>query len=65
MTGRLGPAPGWRRVYGAPLVIGALSLFGLLSALLLGDVGRVLSWFALALPLAICVRAWLRSRAGG
>lgn len=50
----------WRRVFGVPIVIGILSLCGLLSALLLGEVGKYLSWIALALPLAIAVRAYVR-----
>jgi hypothetical protein len=50
----------WQRVYGAPIAIGALSLGGLLSALLMGDVGRWLSWFALALPVAIAAWAWMK-----
>jgi hypothetical protein len=50
----------WRRVFGAPIVVGVLSLAGLLSALLLGDPGRWFSWFALALPVAIAARAWLK-----
>jgi hypothetical protein len=50
----------WLRVFGAPIVIGALSLAGLLSALLAGDVGRWFSWIALALPLAVSAWVWLR-----
>jgi hypothetical protein len=50
----------WRSVFGAPIVIGVLSLGGLLSALLLGDIGKYLSWVALAVPVAIAVRAYVR-----
>jgi hypothetical protein len=50
----------WRSVFGAPIVIGILSLGGLLSALLLGEVGKYLSWVALAVPLIIAVRAYIR-----
>lgn len=50
----------WRRVFGAPIVIGILSLAGLLSALLLGDFGKYFSWVALAVPLVIAARAYVR-----
>jgi hypothetical protein len=52
----------WIRVFGAPIIIAVLSLTGLLSALLLGDVGRTLSWIAVGLPVLVCVGAWLRLR---
>jgi len=52
--------PTWWRVFGAPIVIGILSLAGLLSALLAGDFGRYFSWFALGVPLAIAAWAYLR-----
>ncbi len=53
------------RVWGWPLALGALTIFGLLSALL-GERGIwwVLSWIALSIPLAVIVlfvsRAFLR-----
>jgi hypothetical protein len=50
----------WWRVFGAPIVIGVLSLAGLLSALLAGDPGRYFAWFALGVPLAIAARAYAR-----
>ena len=53
--------PPWLRVFGAPLVIGVLTLAGLVSALLLGDVGRVFAWVALSVPLAAVAWAvWSR-----
>jgi hypothetical protein len=52
--------PTWWRVFGAPIVIGVLSLGGLLSALLAGDVGRYFSWFALGIPVVIVAWAWRR-----
>jgi hypothetical protein len=52
----------WSSVYGAPIVIAVSSLTGLLSALLLGDFGRYLSWIAVGLPVLVCVRSWLRLR---
>jgi hypothetical protein len=50
----------WFSVFGAPLVIGGLTLAGLLSALLLGEAGRVFSWVAVGLPVA--VSAWFFAR---
>ena len=52
--------PPWLRVIGAPIVIGVLSLTGLLSALLAGDLGRYFSWFGVGLPVAIAVWAYWR-----
>jgi hypothetical protein len=56
--------PRWLRVFGAPIIVAALSLAGLLAALLLGETGRYLSWFGVALPVMICAWAWLRVRIG-
>jgi hypothetical protein len=56
------PAPGsWVSVYGVPALIAALSLAGLLSALLLGDLGRTFSWIAVGLPVLIVFAALVRS----
>jgi hypothetical protein len=46
----------WRSVYGPPLVIGVLSLAGLLVALLFDGRSRYFSWIALGTPIA--VTAW-------
>jgi hypothetical protein len=51
----------WFGVFGGPIIIGVLSLAGLLSALLLGDAGRVFSWIAVGCPIA--VSAWFLFRA--
>jgi len=52
--------PTWLRVFGAPIVIGVLSLIGLLSALLAGDLGRYFSWFGVGLPIAVAAWAYRR-----
>lgn len=52
--------PPWLRVFGAPIVIGMLSLAGLLSALLAGDFGRYVSWFGVGLPVVIAAWAYWR-----
>ena len=53
--------PRWLKVYGTPVVVGALSLAGLLSALLLGDPGRIFAWAALAVPPAIVIGVLFRT----
>jgi hypothetical protein len=50
----------WRSVFGAPVVIGLLSLSGLLSALLFDGIGRYFSWIAVGTPIILV--AWLISR---
>lgn len=52
----------WLRVLGAPIVIGVLSLAGLMSALLAGDLGRYFSWFGVGLPIAVAAWAYWRKR---
>ncbi len=53
-------APNWMTVYGVPIVVGLLSLSGLLSALLLEQAGRYFSWIAVGSP--ILLTAWLLAR---
>lgn len=50
---------GWT-VYGGPLLLGLLSVAGLLSALLSEDAGRYFSWIAVGAPLV--VTAWFFAR---
>lgn len=45
----------FRKVYGAAVVIAAITLYGLLSALFGGGLWDQLSWVALAIPLAVIV----------
>jgi hypothetical protein len=59
-SGKPGRAPSWRTVFGVPLMIGLASLAGLLAALLLGDIGRYVSWPAVGSP--VIVVAWLLAR---
>lgn len=55
------PSSGFRKIYGHAAVIAAITLLGLLSALLGDNVWDGLSWIALAIPLAIIT--WKYSRA--
>jgi hypothetical protein len=47
----------WRTVFGAPIIIGLLSLSGLFSALLFDGIGRYFSWIAVGSP--VIVTSWL------
>ncbi|HKP27741.1 MAG TPA: hypothetical protein VJV39_27975 [Dongiaceae bacterium] len=51
---------GLRQVFAAPLAIAVLSTVGLISALVGDDIWDVLSWLALAIPLAVILYYWLR-----
>ena len=44
------------QIWGAPIMLGALTIFGLLAALLGIGVWHWLSWLSLAVPLVIVVR---------
>ncbi|MEH2517125.1 hypothetical protein V1279_002698 [Bradyrhizobium sp. AZCC 1610] len=46
----------WWTVYGGPLLLGVLSIAGLLTALLSEGAGRYFSWLAVGAPVAIA--AW-------
>ena len=50
----------FRRVFGIPLLLAAITVFGLLAALLGHGLWHVLSWIALSIP--IVVIAWHVSR---
>jgi hypothetical protein len=64
--GKPGDAPNWRTVFGLPLVIGLLSLTGLISALLFDELGRYFSWIGVGSPIIILssiffIQRWRRS----
>ena len=50
----------WWTVYGGPLLLGALSAAGLLTALLSEGAGRYFSWIAVGAPVALT--AWFFAR---
>ena len=50
---------GWR-VYGGPLLLGLLSVAGLLTALMSEGAGRYFSWIAVGAP--VFVTAWFFAR---
>ncbi|PJK15246.1 hypothetical protein CO613_01545 [Lysobacteraceae bacterium NML07-0707] len=56
----------WKRpffaLWGWPIILGVLSLTGLMSALVSDAWGDIWSWFALGLP--ILVMAWFGFRSG-
>jgi hypothetical protein len=45
-----------KKVWGAPLLLALITIFGLLAALLGTGIWYILSWIALIIPLAIIVR---------
>ncbi len=53
----------FRALWGAPLVIGLLSLIGLVSALAGDGLADWLSWLGLAVPVATVIWAMRRRRA--
>ncbi|MFT3813399.1 MAG: hypothetical protein QM740_08470 [Acidovorax sp.] len=54
----------FRRVWAVPLLLAALTLFGLLAALLGTGIWHGLSWLALLAPIAVGLRYSLRPRRG-
>ncbi len=55
----------FRRVWGAPIALGVLSLAGLIAALLGDGVLDAGSYLALSVPLAVIVWYWARRTRGG
>jgi hypothetical protein len=54
------PSGNWLTVYGGPLLLGVLSIAGLLTALLSEGAGRYFSWIAVGAPVA--ATAWFFAR---
>ncbi|MEH2508379.1 MULTISPECIES: hypothetical protein [unclassified Bradyrhizobium] len=54
----------WWTVYGGPLLIGVLSVAGLLTALLSEGAGRYFSWIAVGSPVALTVWFFARRKRG-
>jgi hypothetical protein len=50
------------QIWGAPILFGIVSVVGLVSALLADGSWDVLSWLALAAPVAVCIRGLWRPR---
>lgn len=50
----------FRRVWGAPIAIGAITTVGLIAALLGSGAWNALSWLCLAVPLWAGLRYWAR-----
>jgi len=45
--------PNWWNVYGASIAVGMLSLSGLASALLFGEVGSLFAWIGVGSPIIV------------
>jgi hypothetical protein len=50
----------WRAVYGGPILLGVLSVAGLLTALLSEGPGRYFSWIGVGAP--VVLTAWFFAR---
>ena len=62
---RKSPSSGhWWTIYGGPLLIGVLSVAGLLTALLSEGAGRYFSWIAVGAPVAITTWFFARRKRG-
>ena len=48
-------------IWGAPAVLGGLTLFGLLAALLGVGIWHWASWICLAIPLGVIARCWCKA----
>ncbi|WP_394834182.1 hypothetical protein LVJ94_47530 [Pendulispora rubella] len=48
------------QIWGAPIALGALSLVGLLAALLADGIGDAASWVALGVPVVVSIWYWGR-----
>jgi hypothetical protein len=60
MHGSPSDAPLWIRVFGAPILLGAAVVIGLLAALLWGELGRYVAWGTVGAPVAVILWAWSR-----
>ena len=47
-----------KKVWGIPLILAAITLFGLLAALLGTGIWYILSWITLIIPIVIVVWKW-------
>ena len=54
----------WRTVYGGPILLGVLSIAGLLTALLSEGAGRYFSWIAVGAPVVVTVWFFARRKRG-
>ena len=54
----------WRAVYGGPLLLGVLSVAGLLTALLSEGAGRYFSWIGVGAPIALTAWFFVRRKRG-
>ncbi len=62
MTTPADSASAFRRVWTIPLLLAALTIFGLLAALLGTGIWHALAWAALAVPIVVAVRFSIRPR---
>ena len=52
----------WIRVFAAPGLLAAATMFGLLTALLWGTVGQYVAWVTVGAPVLVVSWVWVRCR---
>ena len=52
----------WIRVFAAPILLAAATIFGLLAALLWGTVGQYVAWVTVGAPVLVVSWVWVRRR---
>ena len=60
MHGSSGPSRLWIRVFGAPILLAAATITGLLAALLWGAAGEYVAWVTVGAPVLVVLGVWLR-----
>ena len=60
MHGWSGPSRQWIRVFGAPILLAAATITGLLAALLWGAAGEYVAWVTVGAPVLVVLGVWLR-----
>lgn len=60
MHGSPDRSPLWIRVFGPPILLAALTITGLASALLGGAAGRYIAWLTVGAPVLFLTWTWLR-----
>jgi hypothetical protein len=50
----------WIPVFAAPILLAAMTVTGLLAALLWGGIGKCVAWVTVGAPIAVITGVWLR-----
>ncbi|WP_456620152.1 MULTISPECIES: hypothetical protein [unclassified Bradyrhizobium] len=52
----------WIRVFAAPILLAAVTVTGLMAALLWGPVGQYVAWVTVGAPVLVIAGVWVRRR---